>query len=279
MSRAQHLSDEQVIRAADHELLPAEAASVQSHLRGCESCRERVSAMAAAMADFTQAYRESSGVGARPDAFLRARLKARLAEERDSRRETGWLGISGLGWAAAAIALLLVAIGARIGKEWTYGRSEAGSFRTYANPLIPDTRLTPGAVLSLSASQICRGNGPPENRPPSSLQKAVFHEYGMDGAAPDQYEVDHLITPALGGSDDIRNLWPESYSSEWNAHVKDELEDYLHDQVCSGKMDLPTAQREISTNWISAYEKYFHTDRPLRRNSQAVSVRDDDSGG
>jgi len=24
-----------------------------------------------------------------------------------------------------------------------------------------------------------------------------------------------------------------------------------------------TAQREISTDWIAAYKKYFHTDRPL----------------
>jgi hypothetical protein len=66
-------------------------------------------------------------------------------------------------------------------------------------------------------------------------------------------------------------LWPEPYSSEWNAHVKDELEDYLHEQVCRGKLDLPTAQREISTNWISAYQKYFHTDKPLRRNSRRMT--------
>ena len=136
---------------------------------------------------------------------------------------------------------------------------------------MPDSRLTPGAVRQVTARQVCTAAGARENRPPASLQTEVFHEYGMDSAKPDGYEVDHLITPALGGSDDIRNLWPESYSSEWNAHVKDELEDYLHDQVCTGNMDLPTAQREIATNWISAYQKYFHTERPLRRASQTVS--------
>ena len=31
-------------------------------------------------------------------------------------------------------------------------------------------------------------------------------------AQPRNYEVDHLITPALGGTDDIRNLWPEPYA-------------------------------------------------------------------
>ncbi len=75
--------------------------------------------------------------------------------------------------------------------------------------------------------------------------------------------MDYLITPELGGANSIRNLWPEPYSIVWNARVKDELEDRLHDLVCEGKLDLTTAQREISTDWIAAYKKYFHTDRPL----------------
>ncbi len=29
--------------------------------------------------------------------------------------------------------------------------------------------------------------------------------------------------------------------------------------VCSGKLDLSTAQRDIATDWIAAYKKYFHT--------------------
>jgi len=90
----------------------------------------------------------------------------------------------------------------------------------------------------------------------------VFHEYGIDDAQPRGYEVDHLITPELGGTDDIRNLWPEPYSSEWNARVKDQLEDHLRELVCQGKLDVGTAQRDIATNWISAYKKYFQTDKP-----------------
>jgi hypothetical protein len=99
---------------------------------------------------------------------------------------------------------------------------------------------------------------------PASLAYRVFEKYRIHNPSPRSYEVDYLISPALGGADDIRNLWPQPYASgEWNAHVKDALEDYLHDQVCAGKLDLQTAQRDISENWISAYQKYFHTDRPL----------------
>jgi hypothetical protein len=45
--------------------------------------------------------------------------------------------------------------------------------------------------------------------------------------------------------------------------VKDALEDRLREMVCDGNLDLTVAQREIAQNWISAYKKYFHTERPL----------------
>jgi hypothetical protein len=143
-----------------------------------------------------------------------------------------------------------------------------------SGPLLPDTRLTPGATRPVTANQICVGSGPAEATPPLRLQQAVFHEYGMDGAPPRAYEVDHLITPALGGTDDIRNLWPEPYTStEWNAYVKDDLEDHLHDLVCGGKLDLATAQRDMASNWIQAYKKYFHADEPLPHASEVIDNR------
>ena len=99
---------------------------------------------------------------------------------------------------------------------------------------------------------------------PAALRRAVFQEYGLQGADPRAYEVDYLVTPALGGAEDIHNLWPHSYAAtEWNARVKDALEDRLRDLVCDGSLDLAEAQREIAGNWIAAYKKYFQTDKPL----------------
>jgi hypothetical protein len=49
----------------------------------------------------------------------------------------------------------------------------------------------------------------------------------------------------------------------WNARVKDELEGLLPRLVCAGTLPLATAQRDMATDWIAAYKKYFHTDRPL----------------
>jgi hypothetical protein len=62
---------------------------------------------------------------------------------------------------------------------------------------------------------------------------------------------------SIGGSNSIENLWPESYWTVWNAHVKDRLEDRLHALVVSSKLDLKTAQRQIATDWIAAYKKYI----------------------
>ena len=129
----------------------------------------------------------------------------------------------------------------------------------------PNPELTPGAVRPVTRNEICAAGHRDMNRLVSSaMQQEVFKKYGVPVALKNDYEVDYLITPELGGADDMQNLWPEPYSStDWGAHVKDALEDRLHQMVCEGTIDLGTAQREMASDWISAYKKYFHTDRPL----------------
>ena len=77
----------------------------------------------------------------------------------------------------------------------------------------PEPSLTPGAIATVNRDQICSSPEPKNRAVPVSLQHKVFEEYGIPSAEPRAYEVDYLITPALGGSDEIRNLWPQSYSS------------------------------------------------------------------
>jgi hypothetical protein len=43
-----------------------------------------------------------------------------------------------------------------------------------------------------------------------SLRQKVLQEYGIANARPEDYEIDYLIAPRLGGTEDIRNLWPYS---------------------------------------------------------------------
>jgi len=88
----------------------------------------------------------------------------------------------------------------------------------------------------------------------AATKRAVYAEYHITHRAPREYEVDHLISLELGGSNSIRNLWPQSYETHpWNAHVKDVLENELHGEVCAGRMPLVAAQQEIARDWIAAF--------------------------
>jgi hypothetical protein len=46
----------------------------------------------------------------------------------------------------------------------------------------------------------------------AATKRQVFAEYGVDPKS-DKFEVDHLISLELGGSNAIGNLWPQSYTS------------------------------------------------------------------
>lgn len=252
-----HLTDQDLLRAADGELPPDRAAQVAAHLYQCWSCRARKQEMEQSIRDFVRFHRGHLDPMLPSPVGSRALLKARMAElaSAGQRAEGRWF--SPALRRAAAAALFFVAI---VAAGYHYGSPLFFSRRV----TLPEPALTPGAVATASREQVCNSL-PPKNRVvPPSLQRQVFQEYGIPRAEPRAYEVDYLITPALGGADDIRNLWPQSYSATtWNAHVKDTLEDHLRELVCSGQLDLTTAQREISSNWIAAYRKYFHTDKPL----------------
>jgi hypothetical protein len=137
--------------------------------------------------------------------------------------------------------------------------------RSQQPPILPDPKLTPGATLPVTKDDICVPGYTQKVRDvPKSVKNQVFAEYGITSHQPRQYEIDHLVSLELGGSNSIKNLWPQSYRTKsWNARVKDRLENRLHELVCSGQLDLATAQRDIATDWIAAYKRYFHTDQPL----------------
>ena len=265
-----HLNEEDLLLAIDGELSGSRAEQVEEHLAACWDCRTRKQNLEKTIRNLVQARHAEFDSRVAPSADVRALLKANLAQfasepvPKEKTRVTTFRSARGrrtlIAALAAAAAIALIVGGVE--------RIRMQNSEVFAEgPLEPRPTLTPGAVRTMNAAQVCAASVEDDRQVlaiPAALREEVFREYGMSAARPQYFEVDFLITPELGGSNDIKNLWPEPYRAPvWNAHVKDQLEDFLRDKVCDGEMDLSTAQHDIAADWIVAYKKYFHTDKPL----------------
>ena len=265
-----HLSDQELLLAADGELSSRRATQVHEHLSACWDCRARMAEIEKTITDFARAHRQTLDPQLPPIDGPRALLRAQLAELASKPQANSWRWLFQFNAPLRAAAFICIAVFvaamagrivlqhfALLGTDSTVVASDRGAE--------PDPSLTPGAMRRVMVSDICSmAHEEVIGEVSTSLRQEVFQEYGIVNAHADDYEIDYLIAPGLGGVEDIHNLWPEPYTSRtWNAHVKDDLEERLHQMVCAGKLDLPTAQRDIATDWIAAYKKYFHTDRPL----------------
>ena len=142
----------------------------------------------------------------------------------------------------------------------------------------PIAYLTPGATRPVAVADLCamrRASTTPHLSP--ACGRPSFATTAWSVSRRTTTSLDYLITPELGGSDDRRNLWPERYSSDlWNARVEGRIpSSCCRMLVCAGTLPLETAQRDMATDWIAAYKKYFNTDRPLHAYSP-FALRDND---
>jgi len=124
---------------------------------------------------------------------------------------------------------------------------------------VPNPRLTPGeAFAGVTVAQICAPGYSSSVRHVDHQQYVdVYAAYGVPYPQPSgTYELDHLIPLELGGDNSDANLWPEPASPVPGFHQKDDLENRMHDLVCSGQLGLAEAQHQIASNWYAAYLKY-----------------------
>jgi len=78
-------------------------------------------------------------------------------------------------------------------------------------PILPDPELTPGDTFDVTAQDVCvAGYAKKVRAVPAWLKSQTYAEYGITQYKTGDYEVDHLIPLSLGGSNSIRNLWPQS---------------------------------------------------------------------
>jgi hypothetical protein len=276
-SEDRHLSDQEFLLAADGELPTRRAVQVRAHLSACWDCRARMAEVEATIADFARAHRQTLDPQLPPMAGPRALLRARLGELASESRAGSWWPLFRFASATrvgAFVCILFLVAAGKLLLQHSALREANSTIVPFERGTVPDHSLTPGATRRVALGDVCSvAHEDVVREVPTSLRQKVFQEYGIVNARDDDYEIDYLIAPGLGGVEDIHNLWPEPYtSSMWNARVKDTLEEHLHELVCAGEVDLSTAQNDIADNWIAAYKKYFHTDRPLSLRSRLDSA-------
>jgi hypothetical protein len=164
---------------------------------------------------------------------------------------------------AAALTLAVIAFGGTKSAGSTPPAITASDCVSHAG--LPDLHCTPGA-LNKNVTQktirknICVPNWTDTVRPPTSytnkLKVQGIADYGYADKTLGDYEEDHLIPLAVGGSPrSPKNLWPEPYKGKFGARVKDKLERFLHDRVCDGTVRLAKA-RKAFRDWKAAFKRY-----------------------
>lgn len=123
----------------------------------------------------------------------------------------------------------------------------------------PDPALTPGVARLLTQAQVCSVKwGRDARHVTAAMQRQVAASYRLDRKDIVAYgkgaccEFDHLISRELGGADDVKNLWPQPWVE---AKQKDRLENWMHREVCAGRLPLIVAQQALAGDWIAAQQK------------------------
>jgi hypothetical protein len=247
-----------LVLAADGELPARRRAEVTAHLETCWSCRERMLSLQNTIADFVRARNRELNEQLPSADGPRALLRACIAEANSSTSRRGssprnfWFPAVSFGRLAIAGGVFVLALLGVIVFQSTVS----------AEGPKPRFAITPGETRPITLAEVCDYSRAEviSRDIPLDVQQRVFAAYGIKDPKANRFEVDYLITPDLGGAESMRNLWPQPYSVRWNAHVKDKLEQRLHELVCGGKLDLSTAQHDIAVDWIAAYKKYVAPD-------------------
>ncbi|HTV01310.1 MAG TPA: hypothetical protein VMF13_12255 [Luteitalea sp.] len=238
---------------------------VDAHVRACPSCAARMSTMRASSRRVAHLLTRTAAGSSHTS--QRARLQMALRDvsapgAASVSTSTTWSDP----WLKVAALVLVVLAGAVLATMLVDRRAErpTGSIAAgFGAPTLPSSAATPGAVSALTAQELCGGQRP-SRLVDDETRRRVLADYDMADVSAEEYELDALITPELGGTTAAENLWPQRYDSPiWNAAVKDDLERLLPAMVCRGEIDLATAQRAIAHDWIAAYKQFFRTDAPL----------------
>ena len=133
--------------------------------------------------------------------------------------------------------------------------------------------INPDVTQATINKTICVHGWTATIRPPVSYTSALKRKllgprYSLETVK--KYELDHCLPLEEGGAPrDPRNLWLQPWNGRCGAHAKDEVENGLKQQVCSGKMTLARARAYVQ-NWCrpeikSRYSVKYVPPQPLHK--------------
>ncbi len=139
---------------------------------------------------------------------------------------------------------------------------------TPAGEPLPDPRCTPGVADQAVTQQnlhatVCREGGYTRTvRPPRAVTDAAKQKllaaYGIARSHTHEYELDHVLDLASGGSSSVQNLFPQpnvlktGAGSAYVHNDKDRVEAYTFHALCAGKVTLAAVQQAMTSNWTTA---------------------------
>jgi len=151
----------------------------------------------------------------------------------------------------------------------TLGLSACGASTYSESSGLPNLKLTPGAInpavtQATIRSTICVVGWTATVRPPVAYTNQLKYDqlhsgYNLDGDLNmKHYEEDHIVPLEVGGNpSSTLNLFPEPRNIKFGAYFKDQLENRIHQLVCSSQLSLHLAQRVFLVNWEKGYAKYI----------------------
>lgn len=129
---------------------------------------------------------------------------------------------------------------------------------------VPDPRCTPGGINPSVSLDVLRDprwrTRSVRNCENSEAQKHIAYRWydvqkpRINSNQNQVCELDHLVPLELGGADGLGNIWPQCGPdavtlNERYFKQKDHVENYLAEEVKSGRMALGSAQRGIASDW------------------------------
>jgi len=128
--------------------------------------------------------------------------------------------------------------------------------------VVPVEALNPDVSQATLADTICVPGYTASIRPSTSYTNGVktklLREQGLPPSAAPQYELDHRVPLALGGSPrNLANLALQPWDGDDGAKKKDRLERKLQTLVCAGKVGLDEARRAMFFYWRAAMPNYM----------------------